>query len=180
MRTPIHPSIQPFWRVNHPPRWVIFDNGDLIIGWLKGEWPFSRVNQKSRKSDFIKWTLKIDLFLRSIENFILEYIFKVHFMKSDFLLFWFTLEKGHSPFNHPFSNHHYRILSLREWWFTLQKGWMEGWIGWITLRRVNGGSQDTLQPKFYNIYDFYKPLSCWIFTMNSFKTHTHWDCVSEL
>ena len=36
-------------------------------------------------------------------------------MRPYFQLFSFTLEKGDSPFNHPFSNHPYRI-------FTLQKG----------------------------------------------------------
>ena len=57
---------------------------------------------------------------------------------------WFTL-KGECV--HPF----WRVnllsrdsFTLREGWFTLQKGWMEGWIGWITLRRVNEGSHNTL------------------------------------
>ena len=89
-----------------------------------------------------------------------------------FTLFSFTLEKGDSPFIHPFSTQtswrftlqegwftlkgeyvhpFWRVnllsrssFTLREGWFTLQKGWMEGWIGWITLRRVNEGSHNTL------------------------------------
>ena len=57
---------------------------------------------------------------------------------------WFTLTEGWFTLKgecvHPF----WRVNLLLRDPFTLLEGWMEEWIGWITLQRVNGCSQDTL------------------------------------
>ncbi len=122
MRTFIHPS-----KVDSP-------YSPFHSPFLKGESPFSKGEWASGKKIHPSFTL---FQLRLLGDSPFRRVIYPFWGWFTLLEGWFTL-KGECV--HPF----WRVNLLSRSSFTLQKGWMEGWIWWITLRRVNEGSHNTL------------------------------------